>query len=109
MVVGQLPFVSSRDGHVPSQERRKRLLAQINKGLAAPQRKAIASFSLEFRAMMSKLLIADPVKRIAVRELVFHPWITEKGKKGIRTNPIKAMDYQWHSKVSIQNNFNRVT
>lgn len=99
MVVGQLPFVTSRDSTVASQERRKRLLEQINKGLALPQRKAIATMSLEFRMMMTKLLVADAAKRITVRELIFHPWITEKGKKAVRSNPLKSLDYHWHSKV----------
>lgn len=101
MVVGQLPFVSSRDDHVTSQERRKRLLAQINKGLATPQRKALAALSPEFRTMMSKLLIADSTKRITIKELIFHPWITEKGKKAIRTNPIKPLESHWRTRVNI--------
>ncbi|KAG5888176.1 hypothetical protein JTB14_018537 [Gonioctena quinquepunctata] len=31
MVLGQLPFVTSRSGQVTSQERRKKLVAQINR------------------------------------------------------------------------------
>lgn len=101
MVVGQLPFVTSRTEHIPSPERRKRLLAQINKGLATPQRKAIANMSLDFRSMMAKLLVADSTKRITIRELLFHPWVTEKGVKGVRTNPMKKLEDHHQKKVSV--------
>lgn len=92
MVVGQLPFVSARENQVSSQERRKKLLEQINKGLAAPHRKYLAPFSVEFKAMMSRLLVAEASKRISIGELLFHPWITEKGKKAVRSNPFKRLD-----------------
>lgn len=46
MVLGELPFVSSRDTHISSQERRKYLLSQINRGLAPIHRKALAHFSI---------------------------------------------------------------
>ncbi|XP_017781220.1 PREDICTED: protein kinase kin1-like, partial [Nicrophorus vespilloides] len=94
MVVGQLPFISSsRDGAVITpQQRRKKLLEQINKGLSNTHKKALALFSSEFKAMMAKLLVADSSKRINITELIFHPWVTEKGRKAIRSNPLKKLD-----------------
>lgn len=100
MVVGQLPFVTSRTEHIPSPERRKRLLAQINKGLATTHRKALASMSPDFRSMMAKLLITDSSKRITIKELLFHPWVTEKGTKEIRINPMKRLDDHHNKRVS---------
>lgn len=107
MVIGQLPFVTSRTEHVPSPERRKRLLAQINKGLASPHRKALASLSAEFKAMMTRLLIADSTKRITIKELLFHPWITERGTRGIRTNPMRKIEDHYYRKVSVDSSLNR--
>lgn len=46
MVMGQLPFLTSRDSRISSQERRKYLLAQINRGLAPLHRKALAIYTL---------------------------------------------------------------
>lgn len=101
MVVGQLPFVTSRTEHVPSPERRKRLLAQINKGLATSHRKALANMSPDFRTMMTKLLIIDSSKRITIKELLLHSWMTEKGMKEIRINPVKRLDDHHHRRVSL--------
>ncbi|XP_008195774.1 uncharacterized protein LOC661848 isoform X1 [Tribolium castaneum] len=92
MVVGQLPFVGGRKNQVSSQERRKRLVAQINKGLGATQRQALAPLSPEFRTMLNKLLAPEPVKRITTKELITHPWITEKGRKCVQMHPFKELD-----------------
>ncbi|KAJ8963574.1 hypothetical protein NQ317_016617, partial [Molorchus minor] len=99
MVLGQLPFVNNRCDAATSQERRKRLVAQINRGLAAPHRRAIAGFSAEFRHLMNRLLVADSSKRITTKELLSHPWITDKGRKLVRTNPFKILDSHWQAKV----------
>lgn len=101
MVVGQLPFVTSRTEHIPSPERRKRLLAQINKGLATTHRKALVGMSPEFRAMIARLLVTDSTKRIAIKELLLHPWITEKGAKEIKMNPMKRLDEHHHRRVGV--------
>lgn len=92
MVVGQLPFINSTKEPLNTQERRKRLVEQINKGLSTTQRRYLAPFSIEFRAMTSRLLVPDPNKRISIGELLFHPWITEKGRKVVKTNPIRKLD-----------------
>ncbi|XP_044745608.1 MAP/microtubule affinity-regulating kinase 3-like [Coccinella septempunctata] len=91
MVVGQLPFVSNKSPSISSQERRKLLVAQINKGIAGPQRKAIASFSTEFKNLMNRLLNADSKKRIDIKEMIVHPWITENGRKIVKTNPLRKI------------------
>lgn len=46
MVMGHLPFVTSRDSRITSQERRKHLLSQINRGLGPNHRKVLANFSV---------------------------------------------------------------
>lgn len=100
MVLGQLPFITNRAEHVSSQERRKKLVSQINKGLSTAHRRALASFSPEFRHLMNKLLIANSSERITTKELIAHPWITEKGKKLIKINPLRTLDDRWKAKVS---------
>jgi serine/threonine protein kinase len=99
MVVGQLPFVGGRKNQLSSQERRKRLVAQINKGLGASQRQAIAPLSPEFRTMLTKLLTADPTKRISTKELLVHPWITEKGRKCVQMHPLKVLNNETQKKL----------
>lgn len=101
MVLGQLPFVSSRCEYASSQERRRQLVAKINKGLSSPHRKALASFTPEFRHVLNRLLAADATKRITTKELLVHPWITDKGKRLVRTNPVKPVDSHWQAKVRI--------
>lgn len=99
MVVGQLPFVSNKSNDLSSQERRKMLVAQINKGIASPQRKAIASFSVEFKNLMNRLLNADAKKRIDIKEMIVHPWITDNGRKMVRTNPLRKMTSSTYNKI----------
>ncbi|KAJ8924174.1 hypothetical protein NQ315_006965, partial [Exocentrus adspersus] len=99
MILGQLPFVSSRCEYVSSQERRRQLVAKINKGLSTPHRKALAPFSPEFRHVLSRLLAAEASKRITTKELLVHPWITDKGRRMVRTNPIKVLDAHWQAKI----------
>lgn len=92
MAVGQLPFVSGSRNVQPTTQRRDKLIEQINRGLSAPHRKALALFSVDFKTMMDKLLVADSSKRINIGELCFHPWITDKGRKAIRSNPLKRLE-----------------
>lgn len=99
MVVGQLPFVSNKSPNISSQERRKMLVAQINKGLSGPQRKAISSFSIEFRNLMTRLLNADSKKRINIKDMIVHPWITDNGKKIVKTNPLRKLSTATYSKM----------
>ncbi|XP_057654176.1 serine/threonine-protein kinase MARK2-like [Diorhabda carinulata] len=99
MVLGQLPFVTSRSTQLPSQERRKQLVEQINKGLSTSHRRALSSFTTEFRSLMSRLLVADITRRITTKELAVHPWITDRGKKIIVANPLKNLDSYEKSKI----------
>lgn len=101
MVSGQLPFVAPHEEHVSSQERRKKLVMQINKGYSINQRKALSLLSSDFRSMIARMLIADALKRLTVNELLFHVWVTDKGKKAIVINPLKKLDEEWHISVGI--------
>ncbi|KAL3287073.1 hypothetical protein HHI36_001560 [Cryptolaemus montrouzieri] len=99
MMVGQLPFISTKSPSITSQERRKLLVAQINKGLSTPQRKAIAGFTFEYRNLMSRLLSADTTKRITIREMLLHPWVTENGKRFVKTNPTRKISTVFRNKI----------
>ncbi|CAG9858025.1 unnamed protein product [Phyllotreta striolata] len=92
MMLGKLPFVTSCCQQLQSQEKRKQLVSKINKGLSSEHRKALSAFSPDFRGLMCRLLMADPLKRINMKELMVHPWITDKGKRMIRTNPLRTLD-----------------
>ncbi|CAG9821676.1 unnamed protein product [Phaedon cochleariae] len=100
MVLGQLPFVTARGSTATSQERRKKLVAQINRGLSTHHRRALAPFSPEFRGLMSRLLVSDAAKRITVKELTAHAWITERGRRLVRSWPLKEVDANWRNKLS---------
>lgn len=99
MVIGQLPFISNKTPNITSQERRKLLVAQINKGISVNQKKALSEFSFEFRNLINRLLSADAKKRISIKELVLHPWITENGKKMVKINPLKRVSCSLHNKI----------
>lgn len=103
MVLGQLPFATDRDERYSSQERRKRLVAQINKGLSATHRRSLSGFTSEFRHLMNRLLVADSSKRMTAKELLGHSWITEGGKRIVKINPMKRLlDKDWTNKASIK-------
>uniref|UniRef100_A0AAR5P7Q3 Protein kinase domain-containing protein n=1 Tax=Dendroctonus ponderosae TaxID=77166 RepID=A0AAR5P7Q3_DENPD len=94
MVVGHLPFVSNRNEQLSSQDRRKRLVSQISKGLRSSHRKDLSIFSPDFRNMISRMLIPDVTKRISIKDVMVHPFVTEKGGKLIRTSPMKKLDFK---------------
>ncbi|KAF2904981.1 hypothetical protein ILUMI_01192 [Ignelater luminosus] len=102
MVVGQLPFVTVRDDNLSSQERRKKLLLQINKGFSIVQRKALSLVSPDFKSMIARMLITDAMKRITINELIFHTWVTDKGRKTIICNPLKPLDGDWQISIMKQ-------
>ncbi|XP_076274726.1 uncharacterized protein LOC143205359 isoform X1 [Rhynchophorus ferrugineus] len=99
MVIGQLPFISNRSEQISSQERRKKLVSQISRGLGSAHRRLLALFSQEFRCMMNRMLVADARKRIGIKELLVHPWITEKGKRIIKPNPVKKLEIRDSTKL----------
>ncbi|XP_046753207.1 SNF1-related protein kinase catalytic subunit alpha KIN12-like [Diprion similis] len=80
MATGRLPFQSPRDGQTSSEEHRRKLLAQINRGLTQAQKKTIASMSGEYRNLVNRLLMPAAHKRITIQELCFHPWIANRLK-----------------------------
>ena len=104
MVVGELPFLTNKNKNIPTQQRRKKLIDQINKGLGVSHQRALMYFSRDFKSMMSTLLVADFRKRITARNLMFHAWITDKGSKNIRSHRFKQLDIHTKALVSIINN-----
>lgn len=87
MGTGRLPFISPRDGQTSADERRRRLMVQISRGLSATQERAIAGLSAEYRALVGRLLTPAAHKRIRVRELCRHPWIVGRQKPA---GPVKG-------------------
>lgn len=43
--------------------------------------------------------MGDPKKRITIKELIVHPWVTDKGKKVIKVNPMKPVEHHWENKI----------
>ncbi|XP_048510147.1 serine/threonine-protein kinase MARK1-like isoform X2 [Athalia rosae] len=86
MATGRLPFQSPRDGQTSSEERRRQLLVQINRGLTTAQKKSISSMSSEYRNLINRLLMPVAHKRITIQELCFHPWIGNDGKNLTKTS-----------------------
>ncbi|KAK5648887.1 hypothetical protein RI129_003779 [Pyrocoelia pectoralis] len=95
MVAGQLPFIAVHEDNVTSQERRKKLLLQINKGYCNVQRKILSLVSAEFRSLVSRMLVADALKRISLQEILTHAWVTDKGRKAVVVNPFEPLDDEW--------------
>ncbi|XP_020289378.1 MAP/microtubule affinity-regulating kinase 3-like isoform X2 [Pseudomyrmex gracilis] len=75
MVIGQLPFLCSRDEWMSSEERRRKLMIQINRGLTSIQEKAMCQTSIECRNLINRLLVPSVRERITIREILDHPWI----------------------------------
>ncbi|XP_023315024.1 serine/threonine-protein kinase MARK1-like [Trichogramma pretiosum] len=72
---GRLPFLCPKDRQVTLEERRRRLLAQINHGLGPHQERAIIALSSEYKHLVSRLLTPATNKRMGLTELCQHPWI----------------------------------
>lgn len=83
MATGRLPFQSPRDSQTSSEERRRKLLAQINRGLTPAQKKSISVMSREYRNLVNRLLMPTAHKRITIKELSFHPWISNRQKNSV--------------------------
>ncbi|KAH1027821.1 serine/threonine-protein kinase MARK2 [Dendroctonus ponderosae] len=99
MVLGYLPFVSDRNEQLSSQDRRKRLVLQINKGLRSSHIKDLSLFSPDFRNMVCRMLIPDVTKRISIKDVMVHPFVTDKGSKLIRTSPMKKLDIKHQARI----------
>ncbi|XP_047362572.1 MAP/microtubule affinity-regulating kinase 3-like isoform X2 [Vespa velutina] len=78
MMTGRLPFLSPCDEQTSSEERRRRLMAQINRGVTALQMKNMSRMSNDCKNLINRLLTPVPHKRITIQELCHHPWIVCK-------------------------------
>ncbi|OXU24251.1 hypothetical protein TSAR_003768 [Trichomalopsis sarcophagae] len=93
MGAGRLPFLSPRDGRTTAEECRRRLMGLINRGLAAPQERAISTLSAEYRDLVARLLTPAAHRRIAMEELRRHPWILDRRRLGGEDGSL-AVDHQ---------------
>lgn len=98
---GRLPFVSPRDGQTSSDERRRRLMAQINRGLTEVQERIIINLSPEFKSLLGRLLTPAPHKRITISELMHHPWLTKRSS-------LRSCSFRNNSTNTIQTDHNLV-
>jgi len=80
MTIGRLPFLCPRDEWTSSEERRRRLMIQINRGLTSIQEKAMYQTSIECRNLINRLLVPSARERITIREILDHPWILMTSK-----------------------------
>lgn len=80
MTIGRLPFLCPRDEWTSSEERRRRLMIQINRGLTSIQEKAMYQTSIECRNLINRLLVPSARERITIREILDHPWIFASSK-----------------------------
>ncbi|XP_044735404.1 serine/threonine-protein kinase SIK1-like [Chrysoperla carnea] len=82
MVTGQLPFISTRNEAMTSQEKRQRLLSQINRGLTVNHRKELSSLSSG---------------RLNTENLLYHPWVTKRYITSIKVEGFRSVDSYWQS------------
>ncbi|KAL6256371.1 hypothetical protein P5V15_012486 [Pogonomyrmex californicus] len=80
MIIGRLPFLCPRDEWTSSEERRRRLMVQINRGLTSIQERAMYQTSIECRNLINRLLVPSVRERITIREILDHPWILASSK-----------------------------
>lgn len=83
MTIGRLPFLCPRDEWTSSEERRRRLMIQINRGLTSIQEKAMCQTSIECRNLINRLLVPLARERITIREILDHPWILASSKNNL--------------------------
>ncbi|XP_033218494.1 SNF1-related protein kinase catalytic subunit alpha KIN12-like [Belonocnema kinseyi] len=99
MTSGRLPFVSPQDGHTPSDERRRKFITQINRGLTSLQEKNISAMSNEYKDVVSRLLMPIAHKRITIQELNFHPWILDRKNSWTKINSESNFDPVEHTEA----------
>jgi len=83
MTIGRLPFLCPRDEWTSSEERRRRLMIQINRGLTSIQEKAMYQTSNECKNLINRLLVPSARERITIREILDHPWILASSKSNL--------------------------
>ncbi|EGI66864.1 MAP/microtubule affinity-regulating kinase 3 [Acromyrmex echinatior] len=101
MTIGRLPFLCPRDEWTSSEERRRRLMIQINRGLTSIQEKAMYQTSIECKNLINRLLIPSARERITIREILDHPWILMTSKNNFHFRSEDDMNISNH--VSIMN------
>ncbi|KYN02398.1 MAP/microtubule affinity-regulating kinase 3 [Cyphomyrmex costatus] len=101
MTIGRLPFMCPRDEWTSSEERRRRLMIQINRGLTSIQEKAMYQTSIECKNLINRLLIPSSRERITIREILDHPWILVTSKNNFHFRSEKDLNVSNH--VSIVN------
>ncbi|XP_037076772.1 serine/threonine-protein kinase NIM1-like [Pollicipes pollicipes] len=79
LLVGRLPFLSSKQEGLSRQERRDRLIAHINQGLGGAHRSDMKHLGSECRRLLAKVLEPLPARRLTLRHVAVHPWVTHKG------------------------------
>ncbi|XP_036140317.1 MAP/microtubule affinity-regulating kinase 3 [Monomorium pharaonis] len=84
MTIGRLPFLCPRDEWTTSEERRRKLMIQINRGLTSIQEKAMHQTSIECRNLINRLLVPSARERITIQEILDHPWIFASSKSNFR-------------------------
>ena len=99
MTSGRLPFVSPQDGHTPSDERRRKFMIQINRGLTSLQEKSISAMSNEYKDVVNRLLMPIAHKRITIQELGLHPWIFDRQKSWTKIHSEYNFDAIEHTEV----------
>jgi serine/threonine protein kinase len=78
MVTGRLPFLCPRNEWISSEERRRKLMIQINRGLTSIQEKAMCQTSSECRNLINRLLVPSARDRITIQEILDHPFLMSK-------------------------------
>lgn len=93
MTIGRLPFLCPRDEWTSSEERRRRLMIQINRGLTSIQEKAMCQISIECRNLINRLLVPLARERITIREIFDHPWILASSKSNCLEDDLNVSDH----------------
>nr|XP_012235634.1 PREDICTED: probable serine/threonine-protein kinase MARK-A isoform X1 [Linepithema humile] len=78
MTVGRLPFLCPRNEWTSSEERRRKLMIQINRGLTSIQEKAMCQTSSECKNLINRLLVPSARDRITIQEILDHPFLASK-------------------------------
>lgn len=99
MTIGRLPFLCPRDEWTTSEERRRRLMIQINRGLTSIQVKAMYQTSIECRNLINRLLVPSARERITVREILDHPWILVSSKSNFHLRSEEDLNVSNHAAV----------
>ncbi|XP_071553463.1 MAP/microtubule affinity-regulating kinase 3-like [Temnothorax nylanderi] len=99
MTIGRLPFLCPRDEWTSSEERRRRLMIQINRGLTSIQEKAMYRTSIECRNLINRLLVPSARERITIREILHHPWILASSKSNFHLRSEDDLNVSNHASI----------